>query len=155
MSLYLTLKTLHILSATLLFGTGLGSVYYLWTAHRARDLAALRLTTRAVVLADWLFTTPAIVVQPVTGAWLMLIVGYRFDSAWFAAVAALYLLAGACWIPVVVIQYRLRAYAAAAEAWERLPAGYRRLMRWWVALGAGAFAAVLGLFALMVVRPGL
>ncbi len=155
MTLYLTLKTLHILSSTLIFGTGLGSVYYLWSAHRARDIAALRLTTRAVVRADWLFTTPAIVVQPVTGAWLMLIAGYRFDSAWFAWVAALYLLAGACWIPVVVVQYRLRAIAAAATGWGALPPAYFRLMRWWVARGAGAFAAVLGLFALMVFRPGL
>jgi uncharacterized membrane protein len=113
------------------------------------------LTTRLVVLADWLFTTPAIVIQPLTGAWLMVLAGYRFDSVWFAWVAVLYVVAGACWIPVVVIQYRLRACAAAASAWDALPAGYYRLMRWWVALGAGAFAAVLGLFALMVFRPGL
>jgi uncharacterized membrane protein len=155
MTLYLTLKTLHILSSTLIFGTGLGSVYYLWGAHRARDIEAFRLTTRLVVLADWIFTTPAIVIQPLTGAWLMLILGYRFDSVWFAWVAALYVVAGACWIPVVVIQYRLRALAAAAPRWDALPAAYHRLMRWWVALGVGAFAAVLGLFALMVFRPGL
>jgi uncharacterized membrane protein len=155
MSLYLALKTLHILSSTLIFGTGLGSVYYLWGAHRSRDLAALKLTTRLVVLADWLFTTPAIVIQPLTGAWLMLILGYRFDSVWFAWVAALYFAAGACWIPVVVVQYRLRALAAAAAAWEGLPPAYYRLIRWWVVLGVGAFAAVLGLFALMVFRPGL
>ena len=90
-----------------------------------------------------------------TGAWLMLILGYRFDSAWFLWVAVLYLLAGACWMPVVVVQYRLRAHAAAAASWEALPPAYRRLMRWWVALGAGAFAAVLALFALMVFRPWL
>jgi uncharacterized membrane protein len=107
------------------------------------------------VLADWIFTTPAIVIQPVTGAWLMVILGYRFDSAWFAWVAALYVVAGACWFPVVVIQYRLRAHAAGAGAWDTLPAGYYRLIRWWVGLGVGAFAAVLGLFALMVFRPGL
>jgi uncharacterized membrane protein len=106
------------------------------------------------VLADWIFTTPAVVVQPVTGAWLMLIVGYRFDSAWFAP-AARYRAAGACWIPVVVIQYRLRALAAAAPDWASLPPAYGRLMRWWAALGAGAFAAVLALFWLMVFRPGL
>jgi uncharacterized membrane protein len=155
LSLYLALKTLHILGATLIFGTGLGSVYYLWGAHRARDLEALRLTTRLVVRADWLFTTPAIVIQPATGAWLMFILGHRFDSAWFAWVAALYVVAGASWIPVVVIQYRLRALAEAASGWDALPADYHRLMRRWVALGAGAFAAVLGLFALMVFRPGL
>ena len=155
MSLYFVLKTIHILSSALIFGTGLGSVYYLWSAHRSRNLAALQLTTRLVVRADWIFTTPAVVIQPVTGAWLMMLVGYRFDSAWFAWVAALYLLTGGCWIPVVVVQYRLRALAAAAPDWDRLPADYRRLIRWWVGLGIGAFTAVLVLFALMVFRPGL
>lgn len=155
MSLYLALKTIHILGSTLIFDTGIGSVYYLWSAHRSRNLDALQLTTRLVVRADWLFTTPAIVVQPATGAWLMLLLGYPFDSAWFAWVAALYVVAGACWIPVVVIQYRLRALAAAAADWDALPAGYYRLTRWWLGLGVGAFAAVLGLFALMVFRPGL
>ena len=50
---------------------------------------------------------------------------------------------------------RLRAYAGAASVWDALPAGYYLLIRWWIALGVGAFAAVLGLFALMVFRPGL
>jgi uncharacterized membrane protein len=154
-SLYFALKTLHILTATLIFGTGLGSVYYLWSAHRARDLAALRFATRHVVAADWIFTTPSIVLQPATGVWLMVILGYRFDSAWFAAVGALYVLAGACWVPVVVIQYRLRELAAETASSAALPERYFRLMRVWGALGAGAFAAVLALFALMVFRPGL
>jgi len=107
------------------------------------------------VLADWIFTTPSIVLQPATGIWLMVILGYRFDSAWFAAVAALYVFAGACWVPVVVIQYRLRDLAKEAAAWGSLPERYYRLMRAWVARGVGAFAAVLALFALMVFRPGL
>jgi uncharacterized membrane protein len=154
-SLYFALKTLHILTATLILGTGLGSVYYLWSAHRARDLQALRFATRHVVLADWIFTTPSIVLQPATGAWLMVILGYRFDSAWFAAVAMLYVLAGACWMPVVVIQYRLRDQARAAAAWDSLPVRYYRLMRTWAALGVGAFVAVLALFALMVFKSGL
>ncbi len=118
-------------------------------------MEALRLTTRLVVRADWLFTTPAIVIQPATGAWLMLILGYRFDSRGSRGSPRCTCVAGACWIPVVVIQYRLRALTAAASSWDALPAAYDRLMRWWVALGAGAFAAVLGLFALMVFRPGL
>jgi uncharacterized membrane protein len=154
-SLYFALKTLHILTATLIFGTGLGSVYYLLSAHRARDLQALRFATRHAVVADWIFTTPSVVLQPATGVWLMLILGYRFDSPWFAAVVALYLLAGACWVPVVAIQCRLRDLAKEAVAWGALPERYHRLMRAWGALGAGAFAAVLALFALMVFRPGL
>jgi len=30
---YLTLKWIHILSSTLLFGTGLGIAFFMWVAH--------------------------------------------------------------------------------------------------------------------------
>lgn len=149
MSAYLAVKLVHILSATVLFGTGVGTAFFMFTAWRSGNLEAMRVTTRNVVLADWLFTTPAVAVQFVTGVWLTLQLGIPLGSLWFAAVMALFLLAGACWIPVVVIQIRLR---------ERLRRGdrdgrYDHLMRWWVALGIPAFGSILLLFALMVYRP--
>ena len=52
MSLYLTLKWLHILSSVVLVGTGLGSAYYMFFANRSRDLAAQAVVTRLVVQAD-------------------------------------------------------------------------------------------------------
>lgn len=42
----------------------------------------------------------------------------------FAAVALLYILTGLCWIPVVVVQYRLRDLAAAAESFAALPPAF-------------------------------
>jgi uncharacterized membrane protein len=155
MSLYLALKLIHILTATLLLGTGLGIAYFMWSAHRSRNLEALRVTTRHVVRADWLFTAPAVVLQLVTGVWLMAALGFRFDSAWFHVVIALYLVAGACWVPVVFIQYGLRAVAERTARWEDLSPGYQRLFRWWMGLGVPAFAAVIALFGLMVFKPWL
>jgi uncharacterized membrane protein len=152
-SLYLALKTIHILTATLLFGTGLGIAYFMWSAHRSRNVDALRVTTRHVVRADWVFTAPAVVLQLLTGVWLMAILGWRFDTAWFGVVIALYLVAGACWVPVVLIQYGLRTLADRATRWEDLPPGYHRLVRWWVRLGVPAFLAVVVLFGLMVFKP--
>lgn len=65
--LYLSLKTLHILSMLLLFGTGLGSAFYKWMADRSGNLAHIAVTNRHVVLADWLFTTPTVIFQPISG----------------------------------------------------------------------------------------
>lgn len=155
MNLYLALKIVHIVSATLLFGTGLGIAYFMWSAHRSRSLEALRVTTRHVVRADWLFTAPAVMLQLVTGVWLMTRLGWGFDSGWFHAVIALFLLAGACWVPVVFIQYGLRTLAARATRWEDLPERYHQLFRWWVGLGIPAFLAVVVLFGLMVFKPWL
>jgi uncharacterized membrane protein len=115
----------------------------------------LRVTTRHVVRADWVFTAPAVVLQLLTGVWLMIVLGWRFDTTWFGVVIALYLVAGACWVPVVFIQYGLRALADRAARWEDLPPGYHRLFRCWVGLGVPAFLAVVVLFGLMVFKPWL
>ena len=110
--------------------------------------------SREVVLADWLFTTPAVIIQPVTGVWMALLVGHPLTSPWLAWSIGLYLLAGACWLPVVWIQLQLRDLAAAAaRRGGDLPARYHRLFRIWFALGWPAFIAVVVVFALMVLRP--
>jgi uncharacterized membrane protein len=149
-----TLKILHILGTVLIFGTGIGTAFFLLMAYRTRDLDAIRVTTRHVVIADWLFTAPAVIAQPITGALLMRALGMHTDSAWFAAVAALYVLTGLCWLPVIVIQYRLRNLASSAKTYVALPTEFHRLMRWWIVLGVPAFAAVMVIVVLMVTHAG-
>jgi uncharacterized membrane protein len=154
MESYFLLKLIHVLSATLLFGTGLGTAFFFWMAHRRGDVRAIAITARHVVLADTLFTAPAIIVQPLTGWWLMQRMGMGFDQSWLQATIVLYLLAGACWLPVVWIQLRLRNLAeAAVHDGTPLPQSYQRLAGIWFALGWPAFLAVIGIFWLMVRKP--
>lgn len=153
---YPAIKLLHILSSTVLFGTGLGTAFQMWMAHQGGDVAGIARVSRQVVWADWLFTTPAIVLQPLTGLLLVHVLGYGLWEPWLVAVYALYALAGACWLPVVWLQLRIRDLAAAAAGNSScLPPRYFRLMRWWFWLGWPAFIAVLGIFWLMVTKPGL
>ncbi|MDQ1231286.1 DUF2269 domain-containing protein [Sphingomonas sp. SORGH_AS_0879] len=150
---YLLLKTVHILSSTLLFGTGLGTAFHGWMANRSGDAGARRVVNRNVVLADWLFTTPAVIVQPVTGVWLAHIAGFPLTTGWLAASIALYLMVGACWLPVVGIQIRMRRIADATPADRPLPARYFQLSRTWFLLGWPAFIGVIVIFWLMVTKP--
>src|SRR3982751_107870 len=99
--LYEWLLWVHILSSALLFGTGLGTAFHGWMAHRSGDLAAIVVVSRNVVLADWLFTARAVVRQPVTGIWMARIAGIPLTAGWLALAIGLYLLVGACWLPVV------------------------------------------------------
>src|SRR5437764_14646736 len=154
MTYYEAIKIIHILGTVLLFGTGLGTAFFLLMAYRSRDIDAIRVTARHVVIADWLFTAPAVVVQPITGSRLMEQLGRSYNSVWFAAVAALYVLTGACWIPVVFVQYRLRDFARAAATYDQLPPAFHQLMRRWIALGIPAFTAVLMIVILMVTNIG-
>ena len=151
MSLYLGIKLLHIVSATLLFGTGLGTAFFMLQAYRSGNTEAMKSTTQTVVLADWLFTTPAVIVQIVSGLWLTQRLGISFTSVWFVAVIALFCLVGACWLPVVWIQIRIKELFRAGASIDDC----RSLMRVWVALGIPAFTAVLILFWLMVFKPGI
>ena len=57
----------HIVSATILFGTGLGIAWFKYRADRSGDLALVAGVSRLAVTADWLFTAPAVVIQFVTG----------------------------------------------------------------------------------------
>jgi uncharacterized membrane protein len=151
---YLVLKWLHILSSTVLFGTGLGSAYYMFFATRTRDPRVIAPVVRLVVIADWAFTTPSIIVQPLTGLWMVHIAGFPLTSRWLMVSIGLYLLAGAAWLPVVWMQIRMRELATrAAATGEPLPAAYDRMLRAWVLLGIVAFSALVAVFWLMVTKP--
>ncbi len=151
MNLYIWVKLVHILSATVLFGTGAGTAFFMLKAYLSRNDQAMKVTTNSVVMADWLFTTPAVVLQLVTGLWLTSRLNIALDSPWFIAVISLYLFVGLCWVPVVWIQIRIRNLIADGRPRD----DYRKLMRAWVALGVPAFAAVIGIFYLMVAKIGI
>lgn len=153
---YEFLKWLHILSAFLLFGTGLGSAFYKFMADLNGDVAVLAVVNRHVVLADWLFTTPTVIVQPITG-WLLLdALGYELSTPWAVASFLLYGLAGICWLPVVWLQIRMRDMAGAAlQSGSALPNAYWRYQRAWFVLGWPAFFALVVAVWLMVGKPDL
>jgi uncharacterized membrane protein len=153
---YSWLKLLHILSATVLFGTGLGTAFHMWMAHLGGDTRSIAVVSRSVVIADYAFTTPAVIAQPATGLALIWLVGFDPFSSWLVAVYALYGLTGACWLPVVWLQIRVRDMAASAAATgDPLPAAYGRCMKLWFGFGCCAFAAVIAIFWLMVNKPDL
>lgn len=155
--LYLTLKTLHILSMVLLFGTGLGSAFYKWMADRGGSLPHIAVVNRHVVLADWCFTTPTVIFQPISGAAMAMLAGIPLTTNWVVVSLALYLLAGVCWLPVVWLQLRMQKLSASAlSEGGDLPNEYWRMARCWFWLGVPAFTAMVLVVALMVFKqlPG-
>lgn len=154
---YALIKTLHILSMVLLFGTGLGSAFYKWMADRSGDVAHIAVTNRHVVLADWLFTTPTVIFQPASGLYLLQQLDLPLSTPWVAATLTLYTLAGLCWLPVVWLQIRMRQIATSSYAQHTaLPPRYWQYARWWFWFGVPAFCAMVLVVALMVFKhiPG-
>jgi uncharacterized membrane protein len=151
---YLMVKWIHIVSSTILFGTGLGSAFYMFFVSRTRDPRTIAIVVKYVVIADWLFTTPTILLQPASGLYMVHKAGFQLMSGWLLWSIALFLLAGAAWLPVVWMQIRMRDMAHDAVHREQsLPPRYWLFLRWWVALGLVAFLALVAVFFLMVVKP--
>ena len=152
--LILVLKFVHVLGASVLFGTGLGIAFFMWMANRTAEPDLIAGTARIVAIADTVFTATAVVVQPVSGVLLVWLIGYSLLDGWIAISLILYVIVGLCWLPVVWIQIRLRDLArAAAQKRAALPAEYDRLYSVWFALGWPAFFGVLAIFALMIWKP--
>ncbi len=153
---YLVLKFAHVIGACVLFGTGVGIAFFMWMAHRTADAAVIAATARIAIIADAVFTATAVIAQPITGAVLARAMGLSLLEPWIVSSFALYLCVGACWLPVVWIQIRLRDVAGSArDAGTPLPARYHRLFRIWFMLGWPAFAGVVVIFALMIAKPPL
>jgi uncharacterized membrane protein len=151
---YLLLKWLHVVGAAILLGTGVGIAFNFWLALRGASVAAVAAAARAMVIADFAFTLPAVVLQPLTGVALALAMGYPLTSAWIVGAISLYIAVGACWVPVVFIQLKLRDLAVQSEReGAPLPEAFHRLARRWFLLGWPAFIAVGAIFWLMIARP--
>lgn len=151
---YLLLKWIHIISSTILFGTGIGSAFYMLMANRSKNTASIYFATKHVVIADWVFTTPSVIIQLITGIGLVHVMGYEMFEGWVLWALVLYFFAGACWLPVVFMQIKMRDTAKEAlDNSTNLPEQYWKMNCWWITLGSLAFPAIIIVFYLMVFKP--
>ena len=150
---YLTLTYWHIISAFLLFGTGLGSAFYKWMADRSGNVQHIAITNKHVVMADYIFTTPTIILQPLTGLWMVHMAQIPLTTPWVTLSLSLYVFAGLCWLPVVYLQIKMQKMAekAVTNATE-LPDKYWRYTQIWFGLGIPAFMAMMFVVFLMVFK---
>ncbi|PCJ96600.1 MAG: hypothetical protein COA45_10845 [Zetaproteobacteria bacterium] len=154
MDVYLIVKTLHILSSTILFGTGIGIAFFMLRSCFTNDIHEKLYAARNTVLADYIFTFPAVIMQPVTGAWLVWQGGYDWMDLWLVITYAIYMIAGLCWLPVVWIQIQLkRMLIHSVESGEELPLRYNQLFKIWFLMGWPAFIGLVVVFFLMVMKP--
>ena len=154
--MYLALKTLHIVSSTILFGTGIGTAFFMWMVNRSGNRQAMAVVTRHVMKADLFFTTPSVIIQPLSGLALMAMAGFPMHFApmnWLGLSLLLYIGAGACWLPVLWLQWKMHQLAALNPAEPALPAAYWRYERAWTLLGVPAFVSLVVVFWLMVAKP--
>ncbi len=154
---YLVVKTIHILSSTVLFGTGIGIAFFMLVGQRSKDRRVQLAVARWTVMADGMFIAPAAVIQLVTGVHLVHQGGHSFTDLWIAAALFLYIAVAICWLIVVRLQLHMRAILGTASRSspgdQPLPKAYHRSFRLWFFLGWPAFIGLLIVFWLMVAKP--
>jgi len=150
---YEVLLTLHIGSVILLLGVGGGSAFYKFMADRSNNLEVILHTNKIVVLVDWLFTTPSVIIQPITGIMLANLMNIPLTTPWLLISIVLYLVAIILWIMAVYLQIKMKEMAIKAKKEKSdLGSSYSRFVRTWIILGIFSFFAMLGIFILMIVK---
>ncbi len=150
---YLIIKYFHILSMVVLFGTGFGSAFYKWMADRSGNLSHIAVCNRHVVIADWVFTSPSIVFQLVSGLVLLHVLNISLLTPWVVTALILYVVVGLLWLPVVYLQIHMQKIAEhALKQGVCLPQQYHRYQKIWFYLGVLAFLLMLLIVVLMVFK---
>lgn len=154
MDWYFIIKTLHIMSSTILFGTGIGIAFFMFRSYFTDNIQEKLYAARNTVFADYIFTLPAVIIQPVTGFWLVWQGGYGWMDLWLTITYTIYIISGLCWLPVVWIQIQLKKMTEkSVETGEPLPELYHKLFKIWFLLGWPAFTGLVVVFFLMVMKP--
>lgn len=152
--MYFYIKIIHVMSAAILFGTGLGTAFYMFLVNQQKNIALIARATKQVVFVDYVFTGTSGVIQFITGMAMLGLKNISFSSLWVMVSIAGYLIAGACWFPVVYLQIRCRDLALdALKNNTTLSQQYYRYYRIWRILGIPAFLALLVVFYFMVNKP--
>lgn len=150
-------KTAHVLSAAILFGTGIGIAFFAWFGYRRAlkigALDGLRAVLRLTVIGDLCFTAPAVVFQVVSGFVLMKLDSWPVVSSWSELVFVLYAVVGALWLPVVAIQVSMSREADRVISISVLSQSFHRRFTLWFVLGVPAFFLVIAIFFLMIAKP--
>lgn len=156
MSTYLLIKWIHILSSVALVGVGFGSAFYLYFVNRTKNVDAIAEVSKLVVRADYWFTAPTVIIQPISGFVLVSLTSYSFTESWLLATYTLFILAGMWWLPVVWLQIQMAKMARiASDQKTELPERYWRYALFWERLGMLAFPAMVIVYGLMVFKPNI
>jgi uncharacterized membrane protein len=151
---YITIEYLHVLGAIVILGTGTGIAFFMLMAHRTADAAFIAKTAEVVVIADFIFTLSAVLLQPVTGGVLMWLSSTSITEGWLMTSLVLYAIAGVFWVPVVFMQIEMRDLARiAVTGGTPLPPRYFALFRRWFLFGIPGFGSVMAILWLMIAKP--
>jgi len=146
---YFLLKLIHILSATIMIGTGFGSAFYLYFTYKKTQASTVKDVLRFVILADKIFTLPSVFIQLATG-WMLANLMSMLFTVWFWVVLSVSAAVLGCWIKAAFIQISLHEIISEENS---IGPKFHKLMNQWFYLGIVSFLGAIYLYYLMVYKP--
>jgi len=154
-TLYQALVYAHILGVILLAGNITITAFWKVLADMTKEAKQIAFANRAVIVADWLFTLPGIVLTLVGGIGISLMGQWPlFEVSWLSWSVFWFIVAGLLWM-IFLIPLQIRQSRAAklfAETGD-IPDSYWRDAKWWISIGLIATIPLLIVLYLMVFKP--
>lgn len=148
---YKVLLLVHIIGVILFLGVGAGSAFYKFMTDRSKNIQAIVKVNSIVVLADWLFTTPAVLIQPISGVALAYVLNVSLMEPWLFVSIILYILSISLWLIAVYTQIKMKDISLdALEKGIELGDEYQKYVRWWIWLGIPSFLSMFLMMLLMM-----
>ena len=151
------LLALHILGAIVFVGNIITAAFWKARADRSGDLQTIAFTARAIVQADFAFTTPGIVVLLATGIAMVGITDWaRFQETWLSVSFVLLIITVIIWFArLLPLQLTMRRTAQESAAAGTLDSAFTRAGKQWAMFGGIATLLPIIILFLMVLKPGI
>ena len=146
---------IHILAAVIFLGNIITTAFWKVRSDRSGNLESMALTSRAILLADYVFTGPGIAALLITGILLAGLSGWeRFQELWLALSLALLFLTAFIWAGALIpLQLRMVRISQEGLASGSLLPAYTSTSRRWPMFGGIATLLPIIILFLMVLRP--
>jgi len=152
MHLYLLL---HIVGVVLFLGNIVTAAFWKVRADLQGNPAVIHQTAKNVMLADWVFTLPGLVLIIVSGDLMAAEAGFSLPGmGWLTLSLILFAATGVIWLAILLpMQRAMIRHSAAALAAGTISEAYRRASRRWNMFGIAATVLPVVVLYLMVYKP--
>jgi len=146
---------IHVLGAVMFLGNVMTAAFWKIKAELAGDIAHLHKVTKNVMLADYIFTLPGIVLIVITGVIMTLQLGYSLaELNWLTAAIALFAVTGLIWVSILIpCQLRMIRESHLSMRDNTLTPEYRKASRRWDVFGVIATLLPIATLFFMMAKP--
>jgi uncharacterized membrane protein len=145
---------LHVVGAVLLLGNIVTAAFWKVRAEQTGNPALIHHAVKNVMLADYVFTIPGLVLLIVSGGLMAERAGYDWAGFnWLTLSLLLFVLTGVLWLGVLLpLQRRLIRLSARAMESGKVDRTFRRLSRLWDGVGTVATLLPVAILYLMIAK---